>query len=89
MELERDYEKVLDENCRVFAGYLKEVLENSEGNVRVAPPELVLAGNHNGWAVDRMKNGDLKVEESGIEENGLQNGRYNVMGFLFSFSSQY
>ncbi|XXG48025.1 hypothetical protein AAC387_Pa02g2572 [Persea americana] len=79
MELERDYEKVLDENCRVFAGYLKEVLENSEGNVRVAPPELVLAGNHNGWAVDRMKNGDLKVEESGIEENGLQNGRYNPM----------
>lgn len=83
--LERDYEEVLDENCRVFAGYLKEVLENSEGNTSVAPPELVLGRNWDHrevWAVDGMKIGDLKLGEKGIEENG----RYNV-GFLFSFSA--
>ncbi|KAI7989543.1 putative E3 ubiquitin-protein ligase LIN-1 [Camellia lanceoleosa] len=41
-ELERDYEEVLDENCRVFAGYFKEVLANKDGNRLIDPPSVVL-----------------------------------------------
>ncbi|KAG0455811.1 hypothetical protein HPP92_023599 [Vanilla planifolia] len=37
-ELERTYENVMDENSRVYAGYLKEVLRSGDG---VRPPELV------------------------------------------------
>ncbi|KZV30094.1 hypothetical protein F511_17139 [Dorcoceras hygrometricum] len=38
-DLERDYEDLLDENCRIFVGYFKEVLQDKDD---VAPPSIVL-----------------------------------------------
>ncbi|KAI3791765.1 hypothetical protein L2E82_05628 [Cichorium intybus] len=46
-ELERDYEQVLDENCRVFVGYFKEILGNKDDRV-VVPPSVVLEVVHKG-----------------------------------------
>ncbi|XP_073062544.1 putative E3 ubiquitin-protein ligase LIN-1 isoform X1 [Primulina eburnea] len=41
-DLERDYEDLLDQNCRTFVGYFKEVLQNKDGKNVVAPPSIVL-----------------------------------------------
>ncbi|XP_038700840.1 putative E3 ubiquitin-protein ligase LIN isoform X1 [Tripterygium wilfordii] len=68
-ELESSYEEVLDENCRVFANYFKEVLENSDANKSISPPSVILKevgdGEHS------------KDEKIKLEELGFKNGRYN------------
>lgn len=80
-ELERDYEDVLDENCRVFVWYFKEVLENADENVVIDPPSVVLE------IIDRED--DIldtdDVVEIDTDGSGLKNGRYNVM-IIFQIS---
>lgn len=80
-ELEREYEEVLDENCRVVAVYFKEVLVNKNGDALVSPSLLVptstAAVEGAGGGGGRMKN----REET--EMPMLENGRYNVIIFLF------
>jgi hypothetical protein len=74
-ELEREYEEVLDENCRVLAVYFREVLVNKDENSTISPPLLILnsaveggRGNHGGE--------DIKEE---MQMPAMENGRYNVM----------
>ncbi|KAL8102427.1 putative E3 ubiquitin-protein ligase LIN-1 [Apium graveolens] len=72
-ELERDYEDVLDENCRVFVWYFKEVLENADENAVIDPPSVVLE------IIDRedeIEDAD-EVVEIDTDGSGLKNGRYN------------
>ncbi|GMI92736.1 hypothetical protein HRI_002942900 [Hibiscus trionum] len=71
-ELERNYEEVLDENCRVFARYFKEVLENSDENRSINPPELVFKQTEKGEGLDYHEDENIKTKEL-----GLKNGRYN------------
>ncbi|XP_059634944.1 putative E3 ubiquitin-protein ligase LIN [Cornus florida] len=71
-ELERDYEKALDENCKVFVGYFKELLGNNDGTRRIDPPSLVMRIFEEGNKFKYSKDENIKAEES-----GLQNGRYN------------
>ncbi|KAL7189481.1 hypothetical protein ACSBR1_039180 [Camellia fascicularis] len=78
-ELERDYEEVLDENCRVFAGYFKEVLANKDGNRLIDPPSVVLEKTGKGHKSEYSKDEKIKAGES-----GLKNGRYCY--YLFSNS---
>ncbi|KAI3495845.1 hypothetical protein L1887_38191 [Cichorium endivia] len=70
-ELERDYEQVLDENCRVFVGYFKEILGNKDDRV-VLPPSVVLEVVHKGD--QHVYNQD---EKSISTKFGSKNGRYN------------
>ncbi|XP_012076733.1 putative E3 ubiquitin-protein ligase LIN isoform X2 [Jatropha curcas] len=71
-ELESSYEEVVDENCRVFANYFKEVLGNSDENILITPPSIVLKEI---GKVDKLEgNEDKKIK---TEEFGLKNGRYN------------
>ncbi|KAJ7973831.1 RING-type E3 ubiquitin transferase [Quillaja saponaria] len=71
-DLERDYEEVLNENCRIFVKYFIEVLENENGNRSISPPLLVLRNSRDG---DRLVCSQEKKIET--EELGLKNGRYN------------
>ncbi|KAJ0891201.1 hypothetical protein HanPSC8_Chr09g0350801 [Helianthus annuus] len=76
-ELERDYEEVLDENCRVFVGYFKEVLENKDADRVIDPPDVVLEAVRKGGNDEYSRDG-----KSLSAEFGSENGRYNVM-FVF------
>lgn len=74
-ELERDYEDVLDENCRVFVWYFKEILENADENAVIDPPSVGLQ------IIDRedeIEDHDdtVKIDTDG---SGFKNGRYNVI----------
>ncbi|XWS17290.1 hypothetical protein CRYUN_Cryun33cG0054600 [Craigia yunnanensis] len=71
-DLERNYEEVLDENCRVFVKYFKEVLENSDGNRSISPPALVLNQTEKAEELDYHEDKHIKSKEL-----GLKNGRYN------------
>ncbi|XVF88573.1 hypothetical protein PTKIN_Ptkin19aG0061500 [Pterospermum kingtungense] len=73
-ELERNYEAVLDENCRVFVKYFKEVLANSDENRVISPPALVLKlqTEKAEEVVDYHEDTNIKSKEL-----GLKNGRYN------------
>ncbi|XP_028077355.1 putative E3 ubiquitin-protein ligase LIN [Camellia sinensis] len=73
-ELEKDYEEVLDENCRIFAGYFKEVLANKDGNRLIDPPSVVLEKTGKGHKSEYSKDEKIKAGEP-----GLKNGRYNPM----------
>ncbi|KAL4282263.1 hypothetical protein GQ457_03G046340 [Hibiscus cannabinus] len=71
-ELETNYECVLDENCRVFAKYFKEVLQNSDESRSINPPELVFKLTEKGEVPDYHEDDNIKTKEL-----GLKNGRYN------------
>ncbi|KAK8513815.1 hypothetical protein V6N13_002531 [Hibiscus sabdariffa] len=71
-ELERNYECVLDENCRVFAKYFKEVIQNSDESRSINPPELVFKLTEKGEVPDYHEDDNIKTKEL-----GLKNGRYN------------
>lgn len=72
-ELEREYEEVLDENCRIFAVYFKEILVNKDEHVSVSPPTLILKRAAEGGD----GGGESRKEE--ILMPVLENGRYNVI----------
>jgi len=92
-ELEREYEEVLDKNCRVLAVYFKEVLVNKDEDATVSPPLLILKSAAGGGVDD---GGGLHRKEE-IQMPQLENGRYNVMlslmlfvyKFILSFNSTY
>ncbi|KAJ9688383.1 hypothetical protein PVL29_014193 [Vitis rotundifolia] len=71
-ELERDYEEVLDENCRLLVGYFREVLGNENGSRLIRPPSLIF---------EKIRKSDEfkfnEDEQHKMEEIGLGNGRYN------------
>lgn len=82
-ELERNYEGVLHENCRVFVKYFKEVLANNDENRSFNPPDLVFKQSEKSEEVDHREEDDDSVK---IKELGLKNGRYNVMYFSVAFN---
>lgn len=82
-ELERNYEGVLHENCRVFVKYFKEVLANNDENRSFNPPDLVFKASEKSEEVDHREEDDDSVK---IKELGLKNGRYNVMYFSVAFN---
>ncbi|KAL1097308.1 hypothetical protein V6Z11_D05G026900 [Gossypium hirsutum] len=82
-ELERNYEEVLDENCRVFVKYFKEVLANNDENRSINPPDLVFKQSEKSEEVDYREEDDDNVK---AKELGLKNGRYNVIYFAVAFN---
>lgn len=80
-ELEKEYEEVLDENCRVLAVYFKEVLVNKDEDSTISPPLLILKNAAGSGSNDR---GGLHRKEE-MKMPQLENGRYNVMLSLMLF----
>ncbi|KAL0427019.1 UNVERIFIED_CONTAM: hypothetical protein Slati_2876700 [Sesamum latifolium] len=75
-DLERDYEELLDENCRIFVEYFKRILRNKDGDhVIVPPPKVVL---QKGETADHklVYSDDEKIKNQGFEST---NRRYNPM----------
>ncbi|XP_055822313.1 putative E3 ubiquitin-protein ligase LIN-1 isoform X2 [Solanum dulcamara] len=65
-DLENEYVEILDENCRVFAGYFKEVLRAKNQDRFIDPPSVI------------VQNFEFTKDEEMInQELGLKNGRYN------------
>ncbi|KAL8209350.1 hypothetical protein R6Q57_006082 [Mikania cordata] len=71
-ELERDYEQVLDENCRAFVGYFKEILGNKDGNRVIDRPSVVLEAVYKGDKYEYNQD-----EKSTSTDFGYENRRYN------------
>ncbi|KAF5197874.1 Ring-type e3 ubiquitin transferase [Thalictrum thalictroides] len=80
--LEKDYEEVLDQNCKAFAGYLKEILEDKDGTRSISPPPLILTKFSDEGEVDFDSENKLKLEDI-----KMSNGRYNVMSHFPFYSS--
>lgn len=83
-ELERDYEEVLNDNCKVFAGYLKEVLDNRDENRSITPPPLIMTrfsteGELDFDAENKFNSGETE----------MSNRRYNVSLYFFIISSMF
>ena len=81
-ELERGYEGLLEDNCRVFARYFKQVLRRGVGEEMILPPKIVF---REGESDDRLTLWD--GDEQRIKSHGFQspNRRYNVMLCFFFF----
>lgn len=89
-DLERDYSVLLEENCRLFVEYFKEVLvrnkveDNGDQVVMIIPPAILL---HR----DPINGGDNKKvvdsDEDEIASQGFEskNRRYNVMFDFLEF----
>jgi len=75
-EVEREYEEVLDENCRVLAEYFKEVLVNENSDAGISPPSLIMKSGAEGG-------GRENITEEITRTNLLENGRYNVMLYIY------
>ncbi|KAG6483361.1 hypothetical protein ZIOFF_060006 [Zingiber officinale] len=76
-ELERRYEDVIDANCRVYAEYLKGLVQTGGGGRRQpsAPPQLVLTSTD-----DEEAGSDGTVEQEKVETSeaiGFRDGRQN------------
>lgn len=83
--LEKDYEALLDENCRIFIDYFMEVLQNKNGDEMIDPPIIVL---HKSCEND--DDNEEKEESTNIKSQGFGSTyrRYNVMiNFLNSSST--
>ncbi|KAH6823057.1 hypothetical protein C2S53_002051 [Perilla frutescens var. hirtella] len=72
-DLERDYEALLDDNCRAFVHYFKDVLRNKGGDEMVSPPAIVFNKSQTG--------GDRQPFCENIKSQGFEspNRRYNPM----------
>nr|GLL27711.1 putative E3 ubiquitin-protein ligase LIN-1 [Ipomoea trifida] len=73
-DLEGNYEEILDENCRAFAEYFMEVLQNEDGNKLVDPPRVVLGKNKVAEKFHHSE--DEEMEIGGFR---FKNGRYNPL----------
>ncbi|KAF1882737.1 hypothetical protein Lal_00002918 [Lupinus albus] len=71
-DLEREYEEVLDTNCKVFAVYFGEVLMSDDGGMSISPPALAMRSFGNG---DKTESDEEVMEE--IKTPELKNKRYN------------
>ncbi|XP_027173945.1 putative E3 ubiquitin-protein ligase LIN [Coffea eugenioides] len=69
-DLERGYEDILDENCKVFAGYFREVLQIKDGNQLIDPPVVVLQ-------IDETETLDCQEDDKLKRDHSMKNGRYN------------
>ncbi|KAH0743077.1 hypothetical protein KY290_031070 [Solanum tuberosum] len=68
-DLENEYEEILDENCRVFSRYFKEVLRAKNQDKIIDPPSVI---------VQRSDCFEFSKDEEMInQEYGLKNRRYN------------
>lgn len=74
-ELESNYERVLDKNCRVFAGHFKRVLERKDDGGSTANPKVRLLDKKEKWK--EME--EITEEKFRTEQLSLPNGRYNVI----------
>lgn len=68
-ELEREYEEILDANCRVFAAYFEEVLVSEDGDTSISPPLLIMRSFGNGNETEEMEE---------IKTPLLKKERYNI-----------
>lgn len=75
-DLERGYEDILDENCKVFAVYFREILQNKDGNQIIDPPAVVLQR-------EESQKFEYRKVEKVKREYSMKNGRYNVMPYFF------
>ncbi|KAL2342538.1 hypothetical protein Fmac_003823 [Flemingia macrophylla] len=83
-EVEREYEEVLDQNCRVLAAYFNEVLVCENGDAAVSPPSLVLKSCGGGGGGGREERKEEKMQPSVME-----NGRYNPIWSERDVSTEY
>ncbi|XP_051148497.1 putative E3 ubiquitin-protein ligase LIN-1 [Andrographis paniculata] len=73
-DLEKDYEDLLDENCRVFVEYFKEVLRSKSEDQTIVPPQIVLQ------VIDGADKFVCSNEERiNGQDFGATNRRYNPM----------
>lgn len=75
-DLERGYEDILDENCKVFAVYFREVLQNKDRNQIIDPPAVVLKR-------EQSQKFEYREVEKLKREYSMKNGRSNVMPYFF------
>ncbi|KAK7398962.1 hypothetical protein VNO78_10136 [Psophocarpus tetragonolobus] len=73
-EVEREYQQVLDHNCRLLAVYFKEVLVNQNA---LTPPPLILKTLAEGAIVDDVNNTKDDIMQMHI--NAFHNGLHNPM----------
>ncbi|KAL0315654.1 UNVERIFIED_CONTAM: putative E3 ubiquitin-protein ligase LIN [Sesamum radiatum] len=74
-DLERDYEDLLDENCRIFVEYFKRILRNKDGEQVIVPPPTVVLQIRQ--TADKLVCGDEeKIKNQEFEST---NRRYNPM----------
>ncbi|KAB5514316.1 hypothetical protein DKX38_028222 [Salix brachista] len=74
--LESIYEEVLDENCKVFARYFKELVTNGDDNrIMTTPPSVILK------ELGKVDKSDASDEISKMEELGFKNGRCTKFKF--------
>ncbi|XP_022933805.1 putative E3 ubiquitin-protein ligase LIN-1 isoform X2 [Cucurbita moschata] len=72
-ELESNYERVLDKNCRVFAKHFKRVLERKDNGGSIAIPMVKLLDKNEKW--NEME--QIAEQKLRTEQLCLPNGRYN------------
>lgn len=75
-DLERHYEDLLDQNCRMFVGYFKDILQNGDGENKMIAPPVIILQKMSEPKDDR--GGEVKIRSV---ELGSTNRRYNVMAF--------
>ncbi|KAK4391682.1 putative E3 ubiquitin-protein ligase LIN [Sesamum angolense] len=74
-DLERDYEDLLDENCRIFVEYFKRILRNKDGEQVIVPPPTVVLQIRQ--TADKLVYSDEeKIKNQEFEST---NRRYNPM----------
>ncbi|XP_023007456.1 putative E3 ubiquitin-protein ligase LIN-1 isoform X1 [Cucurbita maxima] len=72
-ELESNYERVLDKNCRVFAEHFKRVLERKDNGGSIAIPMVKLLDKNEKWKeMEQIAKQKLRTEQL-----CFPNGRYN------------
>ncbi|MCL7050533.1 hypothetical protein MKW94_012700 [Papaver nudicaule] len=76
--VEREYEQVLDENCKNLALYFKEILKNRDhGNLEDSSPPLIVLESKILEADDNEEDGDSKGKVEMDQEVRFGYGRYN------------
>lgn len=84
-DLERDYGDLLEDNCRIFVRYFKELVRNEGGKEINSPPTILFnKGVSDGHEPLCVSDGDEEnVKSQGFESS---NRRYNVMILFLSIS---
>lgn len=77
-DLERSYEEILDENCRLHAVYFTHILQNDNQNEKIDPPAVVLRGGKS-ENENENENSGHQEDEKLQKKYSMKNGRYNPM----------
>ncbi|KAJ6673625.1 RING-TYPE E3 UBIQUITIN TRANSFERASE [Salix viminalis] len=76
--LESIHEEDLDENCKVFAKYFKELVTNGDDNrIMTTPPSVILK------ELGKVDKSDASDEISKMEALGFKNGRPTLLPTIF------